>query len=120
MSDKTTITIKEFRMWLEGVEEMQDDDWVPDAKQWARIRAKIDSVVESTAPQAMVTYNSQPAPSYGQPAGGYAHEFPSTFDIPPTFPTGPTLPSGASLGGLNLTKTPDIDTTSGNYQSKFG
>ena len=40
--DPSLITVKEFKMWLQGVEEMQPDGWSPDQRQWAKIRAKID------------------------------------------------------------------------------
>ena len=39
--DPSLITVKEFKMWLQGVEEMQMDDWSPDQRLWAKIRAKI-------------------------------------------------------------------------------
>ena len=55
MSEGTTLTIKEFKMWLRGVEEMQPDGWSPSQQQWARIREKIDSIEEgSTPPQQQV------------------------------------------------------------------
>jgi len=38
------ITLVEFRAWLEGVEELQPDNWAPNAEQWKLIRAKIDSI----------------------------------------------------------------------------
>ena len=41
------ITVKEFRMWLQGVEEMQDSAWVPNPTQWARIREKINTIEET-------------------------------------------------------------------------
>ena len=46
MTDKKTktITLENFRSWLEGVEEMQEEDWVPSAAQWKTIRKKIDSI----------------------------------------------------------------------------
>ena len=39
-SKKTTL--ENFRSWLEGVEEMQGDDWVPTMEHWKKIRDKID------------------------------------------------------------------------------
>ena len=128
MAEKTTpsITIKEFRMWLEGVEEMQEEGWVPDAKQWARIRTKINSIEDAPLPkrtEAQVpqynTYNpNEVAPS------GY---IPEPFQIPTTVLANPAsggLPgmgnAPAFPGGLVTTKTPDIDTSVGGYVSKFG
>jgi hypothetical protein len=35
---------RDFLNWLEGVKDMQPEDWVPDADQWKRIQEKIDLV----------------------------------------------------------------------------
>ncbi len=43
-----SITVQEFRMWLQGVEEMQDPDWSPSPTQWSKIRSKIDDIKYST------------------------------------------------------------------------
>lgn len=85
------ITLNEFRAWLDGVEELQPNDWSPDAKQWKLIRDKIDNIIEN-----------QPAPVAEAPAQG-------TYNVPtpapaPTHmveapaPTGPVVappPPGA-------------------------
>ena len=34
-------TYSEFMAWLEGVESMQPEDWVPNAEQWKLIREMI-------------------------------------------------------------------------------
>lgn len=41
------ITLSEFKAWLEGIEELQPDDWSPTQEQWKKIRNKIDCIVES-------------------------------------------------------------------------
>lgn len=61
-----TLTIAEFKQWLSGVEDMQPDNWTPDATQWAKIRSKIDCLVE---PEDQPIVNipqvqHQPAPYY--------------------------------------------------------
>ena len=115
MSDKITITIKEFRMWLEGVEEMQDDSWVPDSKQWARIRSKINSVEDGPASQAILHPVSQQ-----HVANSTTYQtFPATFEVPQTLQGGQLI-SSVGTTGLNQTKTPDIDTSIGGYRSNFG
>lgn len=58
--DKKTISVKEFRMWIQGVEEMQDDGWVPDARQWKLIRAKIDQIDEEQDQRFVPTIRSGP------------------------------------------------------------
>lgn len=74
------ISAREFRIWLEGVEEMQDDEWVPSSTQWKRIREKIDTIkddqvvvesvsVSSTVPQyaTPALWDLPPQPSYNMP-----------------------------------------------------
>ena len=37
-------TLSQFRAWLEGVEEMQESNWIPNHDQWAIIRTKINEL----------------------------------------------------------------------------
>lgn len=133
MSDENTITIKEFRMWLQGVEEMQDAAWVPNPTQWRRIREKIDTIVDAE-PVAPAVHQPTPQPvSYGYPVPPTG--IPLGNDIPvQAGPSGlaatprlPPMPASPPPGGLFATpeaptmpvRTPNIDTTNGNYQSSF-
>lgn len=120
-SEKPTITIKEFRMWLQGVEEMQDSAWVPNPVQWKRIREKIDTIEEESqniVPQFV--HNMPFIPPVQQaalPPEMVYHA--ATSSIPPSssmtvVPT-PAIPSGCLNGG----RTPNIDTTNGKYDSNF-
>lgn len=43
-------TLKEFQAWLEGIEEIQPDDWTPDKAQWDMIRERIGAIVEEEKP----------------------------------------------------------------------
>lgn len=79
---KTKISLKEFRAWLDGVEDVQPDDWAPNKEQWTKIRQQIDRIddkmdIESTdsgvpnrnvAPPAVIMHNQS--------------QFPSAFNIP--------------------------------------
>jgi len=38
------ITLRDFRAWLQGVEDMQEEEWTPTAEQWKRIRHKINLI----------------------------------------------------------------------------
>jgi len=127
-TEKKKLTIKEFKMWLQGVEEMQDENWIPTATQWKRIREKIDDINDQApaapAQPAPVMY-APPAPTYatpagptvlapggmGNPAGATA---PSFAPAPP--PAGVPLASGSEQIPV---KTPNIDTTNGQYRSAF-
>jgi len=37
-------TLNEFKAWLEGVEELQTDNWAPDKAQWDKIRTRIENI----------------------------------------------------------------------------
>lgn len=127
------ITINDFRMWLEGVEEMQSENWVPDARQWQRIREKIDSI-EDTPVQAPPRIPSGPIP---RSAAFVQEQAPIQPPAGPAVPAGPSLMSpnfavGAPNSPAQLTgpfatnsqqipvRTPNIDTAGGKpYESSF-
>lgn len=125
MSDKK-ITIAEFRCWLEGVEEMQDEAWVPSPTQWKRIRDKLNTI-DDTPPPA-------PAPVAVQhtlPTVWRSPEVEAPIQIAPSAMVGLPVPR-APAQHTPLTgpfanpdvpqmpvRTPTIDTSNGNYQSTF-
>lgn len=127
MTEKSrSLSISDFRMWLEGVEEMQPADWSPDANQWAKIREKINCIDDSL-----------PGPPQIAPAG-VIHREPIRFateDTPPKAPQNiPLAPKGSTglaapvgpISNANLAtqpnvavKTPDINTDGQPYRSSF-
>lgn len=119
MSDNNEkpISVREFRMWLQGVEEMQEDSWTPSPSQWKRIRAKIDSIADAPAArpaappvQPPITYAPTGAPTMpATPAG------PSSLMVP----AAPTQLNPLLAGSGGQIKTPDIDTSKSDYQSGF-
>jgi hypothetical protein len=112
---KKITSLVEFRAWLEGVEEMQGDDWVPTEEQWTRIREKIDSIeitpAATTAIHNTTAYNPPPAPVY--PPG------PSAFDGRPAPPAINLNADAPIAAGQPRVKTPNIDTSMGDYKSAF-
>jgi hypothetical protein len=113
-----TISLKDFKSWLQGVEDMQEDDWIPNAVQWKKIRSKINLLDD--AQQAPYRQNNSPVvntPQYMSPMPmpipmpSPSQGFSSAFDtyIPP--PAGPSI--------LASPKTPDIDTSDGSYQTGY-
>lgn len=116
-----SITIKEFKMWLQGVEEMQEEGWTPSTSQWKRIRDKIDQVSEdqvvvgSTGP---VLYRGadnmipRPGPSVVVPA------HPSALEVAPQ-PRGPVGGAPVATEPGTAVKTPNIDTSRAKYQTPF-
>lgn len=113
MSDNT-ITVKEFKMWLDGVEEMQPEGWTPDQRQWTRIREKINSIGESTsvqrnpAPQPEIRYEQ--APLVYQTGSGL-RPAPAPAPVNPLFGNAdsPSIP----------VKTPNTDTSTSPYEPPF-
>lgn len=132
MTEIKTITVKEFKMWLEGVEEMQEEGWTPLPAQWARIRAKIASLSDAD-PAPTYTIPSGPIPRAPAPQFQGVGTSPGvrteTSAAPPMVNTsGATglIPSGpvargpiATQAGTVPVKTPDIDTSAAPYQSGF-
>lgn len=126
MSEQKNISVKEFKMWLEGVEEMQEEGWVPNSTQWARIRDKIRCIAEEpqgfTAPQ----FGPRQAPQQvGQPPAPPPMPVMQQPQFAPAGMTGLAAPEpggrGPLAGGPTTipVKTPDIDTSNGGYRSSF-
>lgn len=126
-----SLTLNEFKMWLAGVEEMQSDDWTPSEAQWKKIRAKINVIVENR-PLMEVSHTLPPAfhqpDSYGDPStNGLAPIQPAftSFTIdnvatPAASQQSQIIgPASAVNTGVPRTKTPDIDTSGGNYVTTF-
>ena len=103
-------TLLEFQAWLQGITEIQPDDWTPDASQWKMIYEKILNVKEP-----VVKIAPAPTPAPQQFAPGY----PQPSYIPPQVPT--HMPAvnpndvemtPAARAMLETGKTPDSDATS--------
>lgn len=127
---KKNITVKEFKMWLEGVEEMQEAGWTPNNTQWQRIRQKINEIAES-ASAASTAAPVQPVQPMVQPNPGPVTFAPSSFAPPTAMQPAPMHPGYAqpnmpppgapfANGSPNIAvKTPAIDTSDGTYTSSF-
>jgi len=55
------MSVSQFKMWIQGLSEFQDDDWVPNVNQWNLIRDRIDMLDEETSVQTVVHHQ---APQY--------------------------------------------------------
>lgn len=140
-------TLTEFKAWLEGIEEIQPNDWHPDPAQWKMIRERIGGIVEPPPPKPVPV----PAPAATLPPAGMQHEprpapRPGQIVLEPSAlntVTGDVQPSGAAGGPQpDITpaakaalqgklpkeiatdpnqgsKTANIDTSQGDYQSSF-
>lgn len=125
MSDEQqTLTIKEFKMWLRGVEEMQPDGWSPSQPQWARIREKIDSIVEGTAsvqPQQQVVYRDPIVQQPVYPQHPVVHAQPGLTQQRPVISA--PAPNNPLFGNADSpavpVKTPNVDTSTSGYEPAF-
>lgn len=60
------IDVDTFKAWLQGVEDMQGDDWCPSLDQWRKIRQKID-LIDGTVEQVSASVPTPPV--VNQPSG---------------------------------------------------
>lgn len=123
-TENKKISVKELQTFIEAVEFASDtEEWIPSARQWKRIRQMIDNL-ENEVPlpqqavqhkvESVARYRDQDRPVMMAPAGMPPPTFagmPTPSHLPPTFgtPHTPGVP----------TKTPDIDTSTGGYNSTF-
>lgn len=87
---KNEISVSEFKSWISGIEDMQEDDWVPNKVQWDKIKAKIDLLSEdlvevpTVEQQIVAPYQQQyhqPLPQYQQPIPVYQPSNPMMSDV---------------------------------------
>lgn len=136
-STKQLLTVKEFRMWLEGVIEMQEPGWIPDSRQWAKILDKIYDIMD-IGPNIQPTYFQQdhyrPVANVQQsPLSNISEQESATPAVPsssvqyraPSAMSTVSTPSVANEGkpfangsASIPVKTPNIDSSSG-YDTPF-
>jgi hypothetical protein len=142
------MTISQFKAWLQGIVEFQQAEWVPNKEQWDTIYQKIQTLEdEPQVPKVIerVVHNAAPLPSGTDMALGRPVPAPSAMPAPaapvpvdrplvqmalnpaarPVIQkTGAEAVVGEVNGspvvssGLSV-KTPNIDTSKGDYESGF-
>jgi len=125
-------TLAEFRAWLNGVEELQPEDWAPNATQWKTIRDKIDGIAEPKPVVVPAPVATAPQPANYHPLSPQAQA--QAAHIPPPPPPAGGVPAGTmtaptpeatavmpTQAPVDLTKAPatNVDTSDGNYDSGF-
>lgn len=119
-TENKKISVKELQTFIDAVEFAADtENWIPSARQWKRIRQMIDNleipndrpVIQQarSQPQAEPSWTSRDptVPVVMAPSG-----MPTTAFRAPQPPT--SLPQSFASP-----KTPDIDTSTGEYNSTF-
>lgn len=140
MTEKT-YTITELKTFIEAVEFAADtDNWVPSERQWTRIRTMINNLVEPAKAAPVAPTRQYIAQQYDEPVM-VMPQVTSPLDVIPMGEQAPARPAGPSAfnqpqiaqqmpqmrgpsgpfahGGQQAVRTPDIDTTNGNYRSAF-
>lgn len=93
---KTKISLAEFKAWLEGVEDLQDDDWSPSKVQWEKIRQKIENIDEgvvntlSQPSQQSVSYQPIAYPQPVNTQSAFGQPYPVSNGINNVIDHGPT------------------------------
>jgi hypothetical protein len=126
------LTIIEFKAWIEGVEQMQPSDWVPNDVQWKIIRERMEKLCNDLI--KLDEKPKQPVP-IGPVHRDLGHVQPSTINAFPSIPTpfvttttlvenndaprSSTLMGGPVDSGSPVIKTPHINTSNSQYKSQF-
>ena len=123
------VSLKEFKAWLEGVEEMQPEDWHPTPEQWRVIREKINTIVETpTQRKASKSNNEQeeqqtnlpPIPPLPPGPPTTLAPIPQSTPVPP--PVDPQIeisPAAEQVLKANGKLDEDMLVKEGPYQSDF-
>lgn len=125
------ISLRDFKQWLSGVEDMQGDGWIPDAYQWKKIREKLETIEEVDYVDVEQDMHESTIPTLTNPI----YPASSLEFAPQQVPTTPVKPQSSStpapITGAPSTHrlmateegqhtvTPNIDTSSGTYRSSF-
>jgi len=72
-------TLEEFKNWLEGLEEFQDEGWIPNAEQWGTIKGSIYLIKEEEYYDEAVTY---PQPTAQQMLHPQQHQQQTVNTVP--------------------------------------
>lgn len=129
MTTEKPISVQELKTFIDAVEFASDkEDWIPSERQWKRIRSMIDRL-EATQPQSVRAESApmhMPMPMHMPPG---AMPEPPIMAAPSAMtpmrmpqqmqPTAPTLSGPFATGGPTPVRTPDLDTSSGQYRSAY-
>ncbi|KKN24909.1 hypothetical protein LCGC14_0890270 [marine sediment metagenome] len=128
MTEESKQTVGQFKAWVEGVEEMQKDDWHPSKDQWKKIRAKIDELIDQPTIATVTRRVEHPTtlPTITMPAVVIPSDSVQIVDTGvdestpiPTTSALTTETIGTDGKSAVKSKTPDIDTSDKDYSSPF-
>ena len=78
MKEEKIVTIRDFKVMMEGMDMVLGDDWTPTDAQWKRIREKIDAMIDTSERPVNTRYYSGPVdPSLSTSDNELARSFPA-------------------------------------------
>lgn len=106
MKEDKLVTIRDFKVMMEGMDMVLGDDWTPTDAQWKRIREKIDAMIETSERPIVNTRNFVPGilpvdPSLNPTDNELARSFPAV-------PVAENVPIGEVPTQSALTPAPQI------------
>ena len=106
--------LEEFKSWILGFQEFQNEDWHPNYEQWEHIKDSINAIKETNLKSKSSEMSST---VYEQPIRRYANPVHSSLDVSPV----PTITSSSPHIDMRNSSntTQNIDTSDGNYKSDF-
>ena len=103
-------TLIEFKNWIDGMHEFEDEDWSPSSEQWNYIKDSIYAIIEEEY------FDDNPVIQQPQ-----SNNFNQTYQ-PPVIPQGSGLNNihvSQPVGNIDNRLKQDIDTSDGQYKSEF-
>lgn len=98
---KKTLTLTQFKFWLEGFLELQPEDWCPNPSQWKLIRTKIDAIsvkMEEAAAPVPVKPIQNTVPLRRNPVLTMAPSIPGSIPLDLPVEVGPGISSSLTGG----------------------
>lgn len=108
-----SITVEMFKMWLEGVEEMQKSGWHPTATQWKTIRSKIDMLLDSSQNLTnQLAQVNQPAHIQMPRVATHDQQFDSGINLTSSLGSSEMMPRDRNIPQIDFTKDLGSDASS--------
>lgn len=112
MKEDKLVTIRDFKVMMEGMDMVLGDDWTPTEAQWKRIRGKIDAMIETSERPVVNTRNfTRPVLPVDPALSSTDNELIRAF---PAVPVADDVPIGeAPVNQSALTPVPQTPTPTG-------
>ena len=115
--EKKVLTIRDFKVMIEGMDMVLGDDWYPTEAQWKPIRAKIDLMIDTSERPVTNTRTMYPESNVVMPGGSIDNlvanfpQVPVAADIP--IGETPLPPGGSALTPPQPAPAPEMTVVDG-------